>query len=100
MSDNWKWRIGFIHGYGECLWQEADGQIRRITKPVSLPDGQLLLIKSIACLAAKDAEPVWNATRMVVDGRDCRDDLAADAERAWGGGVIQPANGPLRFKTR
>lgn len=97
MSD-WKWKIGFLHGHGECMWQELAGKIRRITKPAVVPGGGMILMKSLACIAAKDTSPQFDSDVMVIASQECRDDLAEDATRAWEGGTIIPANGNPRFK--
>lgn len=97
---SWLWMIGFLHGFGECMWQQHGDVIRRITRPIVVPqNGGLLLQKSMACLAAREDSPVWDADKMVIEGRLCKEDLAAEADRAWSGGVIQPVNGTPRFKT-
>lgn len=99
MANDWHWKIGFLHGLGECLWQERGmTKIRRITRPIALPNGQMILQKSLTCIASAEEDPHFDVENMVIEGRDCREDLAGDAERAWNGGVIQPANGPMRFK--
>ena len=87
---DWKWRLGFLNGYGEALWQELAGNIRRIMKPIATPNG-LMLAKSLPCIADLSAQ--FPAENFVLGSIDCPEDLAKDADRGWGGSRIIPANG-------
>lgn len=31
-EEGWEWRVGVLHGIGECMWEEKGGKIRKITK--------------------------------------------------------------------
>lgn len=95
---NWTWKIGILHGYGEALYQELAGNIRRITRPIIIPSGQMVLSKSLTCMAGKEKDQQFPAAGLVVIGHDVLDDLAADADRAWDGGVIVQSNGVPRLK--
>ena len=96
---NWTWKIGILHGFGEALYQELAGNIRRITRPIILPNGQMVLAKSLTCMAGKEKDQQFPAQGLVVVGHEVVEDLAADADRAWNGSVIVPANnGAARLK--
>ena len=96
MSD-WRWRIGLLHGYGEALWQELAGNVRHVTKPVMTPQG-LALVKPLFELAGVEKEPQFAVEDIVVVGVDAREDISADAERAWSNSGIVPVNGHSRIK--
>lgn len=96
MSD-WRWRIGILHGYGEALWQQLDGEIRRVTKPVMTPQG-LALVKPLFEVAAASKELQFPVEDVVVMGADAREDLAQDADRVWSDSGIVPVNGHSRIK--
>lgn len=82
MALEWRWRLGFIHGYGDCAWQEMAGQIRRITKLVPSPQG-VILVKALPCVAAEEVEPQFDGQKMVVDSVDPKEGLAGDLDRCW-----------------
>lgn len=92
----WRWMIGFLHGYGECVWQQGGDHLRRITRVIPIPNtGQLVMQKALLCVASVDPEPVFRVEHLVVISRQCSNDLMADVDRVWSGAKIQPANGTM-----
>jgi hypothetical protein len=89
---NWVWKIGVLHGYGEAIWQEMAGQVRRITKPILTPQG-LVLVKPVFMVASTEKEPQFFANDIVVISLDAQEGLVADVERVWSGSGIIPVNG-------
>jgi len=95
--NDWTWKVGVLHGYGEALWQELAGNIRHITKPIMTPQG-MALMKPLFEIASTLNGQQFKADDIVVIGVDAREDLAADAERAWSNSGIVPVNGHSRIK--
>lgn len=95
MAD-WEWKIGALQGYGEAAWQERDGRLRRITVIIPAPTGQVVLARPVTLgLLESGPETEFEAQRLVILGNPPRRELIADLDRAWGGGKILPANGPM-----
>lgn len=99
MTDlGWKWKVGYLHGFGEALWQELFGNIRRITRFIVLPNGQGGFAKSIPCMFSTETEPQFPVEGFVIASNDADPNLAADANRAWEPSGIVPVNGASRLK--
>lgn len=96
-EQNWRWRVGFLHGFGEGVFQELAGKIRRITKIQPLPDGRTILIKALPCMAAEDKEPQFDVS-MVAGSADIKEEFISELNRSWEGGSIVPVNGTPRIK--
>ena len=97
-TDEWEWKIGVLHGFGERAFQMKGEKVRRVTQIIPSPQG-LILAKSLIDVACKgDGEVVYEAAGLVFMAFPLKEDLRPDLERAWGGGVIMPVNGAPRLK--
>lgn len=91
--NDWYWKVGAMHGFGEVIWQELAGNVRRITKVLQVPNQGLLLMKAGVGLYATEVEPQFDAKLLVVTSLDLNEKLSEEATRAWEGGSIVPVNG-------
>lgn len=83
------WKVGFLQGFGDAFWQEAETGIRRITKMVSAPGGASIFVKAMPCLLSNQEWPEFPAS-MVICGLDVKEELVPDLTRCWEGGRIIP----------
>lgn len=97
---DWKWRIGLVHGIGDAAFQILGGNVRRITRFIHTPDGNMILQKIGLCTAeCKDTDPQFQAERLVICDADPSDNFVRNLENFWGGkpSLVMPrmlGNGP------
>lgn len=97
-EEDWEWKIGVLHGFGERSFQMKGDKVRRITQIIPSPQG-LILAKSLIDVACKgDGDVVYESAGLVFMAFPLKEDLRPELERAWGGGVILPVNGSPRLK--
>lgn len=88
MAD-FKWKVGFLNGFGDAVWQEAETGIRRITKMVNAPGGMSIFVKALPCVLSEEEWPEFPAS-MVIHGINVKEALIPDLVRCWEGGRIIP----------
>lgn len=99
---DWRWRIGFLNGFGEAMWQELGEKMRRITRFLPMPNGQSVIIKAVPCVSGTDPEPQFDIASLVIASVEPNDKLCQDVQRAWEPSNIIPVNGSQphpRFKS-
>lgn len=97
-QDEWAWKIGVLHGFGERAFQLRNGKVRRITQIIPNPQG-LILAKSLIDVACKgDGDVQYEEAGLVFMAYPLKEDLIPELDRAWSGSKILPANGMPRLK--
>ena len=93
---DWKWKLGVLHGFGECFWQEGGGKIRRISRLFVGPDGNLGMAKSVlgGMMRGFEEIPIGD---LVVMSAGASSEQQVSCNQLWSG-IIKPANGVPRFK--
>ncbi len=102
MTD-WEWRIGVLHGFGECAWQEHDGKVRRVTMLVAAPQGRVGLVPALAPrLSELGAATEYPADRLVIASSPPLRELVDDLNKAWEGSgkIIAPPSGMMFRRLR
>lgn len=94
-EEDWEWKIGVLHGFGERSFQMKGEKVRRITQIVPSPQG-LILAKSLIDVACKgDGEVVYDAAGLVFMAFPLKEDLRSELDRAWNGSNIILNNGAM-----
>lgn len=94
---DWKWKIGILASLGERAFQVMGDKVRRITAIIP-QQGGMIFAKSLVGVVSGDPGIQHNADGFVIFMADVPDELCAELDRAWSGGVILPANGAPRLK--
>lgn len=94
-EEDWEWKIGVLHGFGERAFQMKGEKVRRITQIVPSPQG-MILAKSLIDVACKgDGEVVYDAAGLVFMCFPLAEGLRSDLDRAWTPSNIILNNGPM-----
>lgn len=97
MSDDreWSWKVGILHGLGECFWEQSGGVIRKVSRLFINQQGQIGISKSIIGGAFIGLQEI-DGTALIVFSVGATNEQAANAKALWSN--IIPANGAPRFK--
>lgn len=90
---DWKWRLGILTGLGECAFQKLGGSLRRITKLVPMPSGEIIFSRALINSPENpEPEPQFSAEKLVIVETDIHENLSKQIERMYTGrpGIIMP----------
>lgn len=91
---DWKWRLGLINGIGECAFQKLGNSIRRVTRLVPMPSGEIIFSRTMICSNENpEKEPQFPADKLVIIDTDINENLSAQIDRMYSGrpGIIMPS---------
>lgn len=96
---DWKWQIGIVNSIGECVYQRLGTNIRRITRLVPMPTGEIMFMRCVICSQENaDPNPQFEAKDLVLTESNVREELWRPVQNLWEGktGIIMPGrNGGL-----
>lgn len=94
-NEDWSWRVGVLHGIGECCWQQKTGMIRRITKIIwqTQPIPAMAFVKHLVGGALLCAAEVSRGNSVVFEAMP-DPELSARCDDCWsenqGGRILRP----------
>lgn len=88
--ETWTWKIGILHGIGECCWQESSGRIRKISRLFMDQNGQIGLIKGLIGGTLIGFEQI-EASGMIVFSQPAPELHGKNCDSLWS--AIRPVNG-------
>jgi len=93
---DWQWKVGILNGIGECFWEEGGGKLRKVSRLIMGPDGNIGMMKAFIGGVLRGMEEV-PVDGLVIFSAGAAADMQTSCKQLWSN-IIKPVNGAPRFK--